>query len=136
MLNFNRNLSFYCGRLSSHKFVRTFLTDMLHQWHAFVEQMHTDDGTMAVDGMTNLSIGGAATPINMMTTASMMGPPNDVIGYGTLRSSGGQMFDALSDKVTSLKCFYLSKSSLKVCLYKQFFLCLIFTNYVLGYIRC
>ena len=68
---------------------------MLQQWHTFVEQMHNDDPTMAVDGMTNLSIAGAATPVNLM------GPPNDVIGYGTLRSTGGQMFDALSDKVDS-----------------------------------
>ena len=68
---------------------------MLQQWHTFVEQMHNDDPTMAVDGMTNLPIAGAATPVNLM------GPPNDVIGYGTLRSTGGQMFDALSDKVDS-----------------------------------
>ena len=72
--------------------------DMLQQWHTFVEQMHSDDQTLAVDGMTNCSIGGAVTPISMITSASMMGPTNDVIGYGTLRSGGGQMFDALSDK--------------------------------------
>jgi hypothetical protein len=35
----------------------------------------------------------------MINSGSMMGPGNDVVGYGTMRSSGGQTFDALSDKV-------------------------------------
>ena len=81
---------------------------MLEQWHTVVEQLHNDDmgGNFAsMDGMytgTNYSITGTATPVNMMNSATLMGPISDYNtsgGYGTLRSSGGQMFDALSDKV-------------------------------------
>jgi hypothetical protein len=83
-------------------------TEMLEQWHTVVEQLHNDDmggNVTSLDGMytgASYSITGTATPVNMMSSATLMGPINDYNtsgGYGTLRSSGGQMFDALSDKV-------------------------------------
>ena len=91
--------------------IQFFFPDMLHQWHTVVEQMHADDPAATMPGAdsmytgTNYSITGTATPINMMNSGSLMGPSNDggaSAGYGTLRSTGGQMFDALSDKVRQM----------------------------------
>jgi len=50
----------------------------------------------------------------MMSSGTLMGNDGNAAGgYGTLRSTGGQMFDALSDKVNILKlkslAFFLSK---------------------------
>ena len=84
--------------------IRHFFPDMLQQWHTVVEQMHADDPAVTMVGAdnmytgTNYSITGTATPINMMNSGSLM-DGNAAAGYGTMRSTGGQMFDALSDKV-------------------------------------
>jgi hypothetical protein len=81
-------------------------SDMLQQWHTIVDQLHSEDGGGIAGGTdsmytgTNYSITGTATPINMMNSGTLMSNDgNSAGGYGTLRSTGGQMFDALSDKV-------------------------------------